>query len=233
MSQPWHKADPARLEKMRAEVQAAYPNLHFYPQGGRVVVRGTLPIVHEGAELDRYAVEIVLLANYPDALPLVFEVGGRIPRDADHHINAETGEACLFVPDERWRVCPPSLSFLEFLNGPVRNFFLGQSLFRLAGEWPFGQRSHGADGIREYYSELLGTDDIKVILGYLECLSRPVLKGHWPWPCGGGKRLRECHRAQIEELRSKIPSAVALRSWESLRKAVAANTKGPERSSHG
>lgn len=227
MSRPWHKADAARLEKMRAEVQAAYPNLHFYPQGDRVLVRGMLPILHEREELDRYAVEIVLLADYPDILPLVFEVGGRVPRDADHHINRETGEACLFVPDERWRVCPPSMGFLEFLDGPVRSFFLGQSLFRLTGEWPFGQRSHGGDGIREYYSELLGTEDATVIRGYLECLSRPVLKGHWPCPCGNGKRLRDCHRAQVEELRAKIRPAVALRSWESLRKAVSVSTSSP------
>jgi len=227
MSRPWHKADPGRLEKMRAEVQAAYPNLHFYPQSDRVLVRGTLPIIHEGEELDRYAVEIVLLSDYPDILPLVFEVGGRVRRDADHHINRETGEACLFVPDERWRVCPSSMGFLEFLDGPVRNFFLGQSLFRLTGEWPFGQRPHGADGIREYYSELLGTEDVTVILGYLECLSRSVLKGHWACPCGSGKRLRDCHRTQIEDLRAKMPAAVALRSWEALRKAVSAKTSSP------
>ncbi len=218
MSRPWHKADPARLEKMRAEAQAAYPNLHFYPQGDLVLVRGTLPITHEGEELDRYAVEIVLLADYPDILPLVFEVGGRVPRDADHHINRETGEACLFLPDERWRVCPPGIGFLEFLSGPVRDFFLGQSVFQRTGEWPFGQRPHGAAGIREYYSELIGTSDLTVILGYLWCLSRPALKGHWPCPCGRGKRLRDCQRSQLEDLRSKIPQAVAAKSYEALRR---------------
>ena len=220
MSRPWHKADPARLEKMRVEVQAAYPNLHFYPQGDRVLVRGTLPILHEGDELDRYAVEIILPADYPDVLPLVFEVGGRVVRDPDHHMKGETGEACLFVPDEQWRVCPPGMGFLEFLNGPVRSFFLGQSLFRLTGKWPFGQRAHGAEGIREYYRELLGTDDIAVILAYLECLSRPTLKGHWPCPCGSGKRLRDCHRSRVQELRDKIPPAVAEKSWQALRSAL-------------
>ena len=223
MSQPWHKADPARLEKMQREVQADYPNLHFYPQGHRVVVRGSLPILHEGTELDRYAVEIILLASYPDALPLVFEVGGRVPWDADHHVNRETGEACLFVPDERWKVAPPTMTFLEFLNGPVRNFFLGQSLFRRTGEWPFGQRPHGAAGLREYYSELLRTDDVAMILRYLDCLRRPTLKGHWPCPCGSGRRLRACHRAQVDDLRTKIPPVVALRSFESLRKAWSTN----------
>lgn len=233
MSRPWHKADPARLEKMRAEVQATYPNLHFYPQGDRVLVRGTLPILHEGEDLDRYAVKIVLPAGYPDTLPLVFEVGGRVPRDSDHHINRETGEACLFIPDERWRVCPPGTGFLEFLNGPVRSFFLGQSLFRLTGEWPFGQRSHGAEGIREYYGELLGTDDMAVILAYLECLSRHTLRGHWTCPCGSGRRLRDCHRSRVEDLRAKIPPATAEGSRQALRGAAKQESGAADRGKSG
>jgi hypothetical protein len=216
MSRPWHKADPGLLEKMKADVQAVYPNLHFHPGGDRVVVRGTFPIVHEGELLDRYLVEIELPSDYPNAIPVVREVGSRIPRSEDYHIN-RTGEACLFIPDERWLVYPPGTSFLEFLNGPVRNFFLGQSLFALTNMWPFGQRRHGADGIHEYYAQLLGTDELTLILGYLECLSRPVLKGHWECPCRSGERLRDCHRVQIEDLRTKISPAVAARSRESLR----------------
>jgi len=219
MRKPWYKADPGLLEKMKAEVQATYPNLHFYPTADRVVVRGTFPIVHEGEILDRYLVEIELPHDYPDAVPVVREVGGRVPRTPDYHVNG-TGEACLFLPDERWTVCPPGTTFLAFLEGPVRNFFLGQSVYRVTGKWPFGERRHGTDGTRDYYVELLGADDINVILGYLECLARPVLKGHWQCPCQSGRRLRDCHRAQMEDLRTKIPLAVAKRSWESLRKRL-------------
>ena len=217
MKRPWHKADPALLEKLAVEVQAVYPNLHFHPQSDRVVVRGTFPVVHDGEELDRYAVEIVLLHDYPDSIPLVFETGGRIPHHADYHVQAKTGEVCLFLADERWEVYPSGTSLLDFLDGPFRNFFLGQSLFRRTGEWPFGEHKHAADGIRDYYAKLLGTEDLGVIVGYLECLSRAVVKGHWTCPCGSGKRLRDCHRREIEELRAKIPPAVAKRSWESLR----------------
>lgn len=217
MNRPWHKADPRLLAKIRTEVQELYPNLHFYPQNDRVVVRGSLPIIDAGKELDRYSVEIVLLADYPNTVPLVWETGGKIPRHADHHVNKETGEVCLFVPDEGWKIYPPGTTFLEFLNGPVRNFFLGQSVFRRTGEWPFGQRRHGPAGILEYYAELLGIDEATVILAYLECLSRPTLKGHWPCPCKSGKRIRDCHRHQINELRTKISRKLADKSYRSLR----------------
>lgn len=219
MSRPWHKADPALLAKMIAEVQLVYPHLHFYSHADRVVVRGTFPILDSGNELDRYSVDIVLPADYPKSIPIVREVGGRIPHSADFHIIAKTGEACLFVPDERWRVYPPGASFLDFLNGPVRNFFLGQTVFRATGEWPFGQRPHGPDGIREFYADLLGTKDAAVLLSYVEYLSRPTLKGHWPCPCQSGKRLRDCHRDQINDLTAKIPREVARKSWDALRTA--------------
>jgi len=215
MKRPWHKADPTLLAKINAEVQETYPNLHFYHQNDRVVIRGSLPIADAGHELDRYSDEIVLPADYPDAVPLVWETGSKIPRNVDHHVN-ESGQACLFVPDERWKVCPPGTTFLEFLDGPVRNFFLGQSIFRQTGQWPFGQRPHGARGIYQYYEELLGTTDKCVIQEYINYLGRPALKGHWPCPCNSGKRIRDCHRDQINDLRTKIPCKTAKKSLKSL-----------------
>lgn len=220
MNRSWHKTDPGLLDKIRDEVQTVYSNLHFYPQNDRVVVRGSFPIIDAGMELDRYSIEIVLLADYPTTIPLVWEIGGKIPRHADHHVNNESGEACLFIPDEQWKVYPTGTTFLEFLNVPVRNFFLGQSIFRRTGEWPFGQRGHGAAGIIEYYAELLGTDDVTIMLGYLECLSRLTLKGHCPCPCKSGKRIRDCHRYQINELRTNISRKLADKSYRSLRYAT-------------
>jgi hypothetical protein len=212
MSRPWHKKDSRLLEQIKKEVQGRYPNLHFYPHNDRVIVRGTFPILEEGKELDRYAVEIALLADFPESVPLVWEVGGRIPRNADYHINAG-GEACLFVPDERWRAYPPGATFLQFLDGPVRNFFLGQSIFRETCQWPFGQRPHGAPGIYQYYEELLGCADKEIVREYIDFLRKPQVKGHFSCPCKSGKIVRQCHRQQLADLRAKIPYDVAERSW--------------------
>jgi hypothetical protein len=220
MRRPWHKADPGLLEKTITEVEAEFPELHFDPRGDRVIVRGTFPVVHDGEVLDRYPVEIELLADYPDSIPVVREVGGRIPHTPDYHMSSK-GEACLFLLDERWQAYPNGTTFREFLNGPVRNYFLGQSLFRLTGEWPFGQRGHGAEGIREYYTELLGTSEVRVIVRYLECLSAKKIKGHWPCPCGSGKRLRDCHLGLVQDLVAKVPRQVAVLSTMRL-KAYAA-----------
>src|SRR5947209_4394472 len=79
MSSAWHKTNPSLFEKEKAEVEAAYPNLYFHIENDLVIVRGTLPVVHEGKDLDRYAIEIALPRDYPRSLPAVRETGGRIP----------------------------------------------------------------------------------------------------------------------------------------------------------
>jgi hypothetical protein len=215
MREVWYKANPALFEQMKTEVNSIYPDLHFYPQGDSILIRGSFPINHEGWVLDRYSVEIRLLPDYPNSIPIVKEVGGRIPWTADRHM-LKDGNACLFLPDERWKVYPPGFTFLDFLKGPVHNFFLGQSLFELGQPWPFGQWEHGAEAIQKYYSGLLGTSDIFMILNYLEYLSKPKLKGHWDCPCGSKKRLRNCHFRELIDLRIKILPDVALRSWKIL-----------------
>jgi hypothetical protein len=214
MKRPWHKEKPELLERMKEAVLKEYPTLLFYPEDECVFVRGDFPIADEGKVLDQFSIEIELPRYDPNDLPVLREIGGRIPRTQDNHINVPSGEVCLFVPDERWRIYPRGSTLLDFLNGPLRNYFIGYSLFELGEPWPFGQRSHGAEGIFEYYSELLGTDDRRVVIRYLECMSKPTLKGHWECPCGSGKRIRNCHQTTLNDLRLKIPPLGAKYSLE-------------------
>jgi len=215
MSHLWHRRDPALFEKEKAEVEVNFPELHIRVVGELVLVVGTFPIISTGTVLDRYSVEIELARDHPKSLPSVREVGGRIPWVAERHVNGN-GTACVLLPDERWKAWPVGSTLLDFLNGPVRNFFLGQSLVERRGPWPFGQWGHGADGIREYYGELLGTQDAQVIYQYLESLCAKKVKGHWPCPCGSGKRLCDCHMATVQDLRKKIARKDAMMSLQRL-----------------
>ncbi|HEV7746133.1 MAG TPA: hypothetical protein VGO56_14130 [Pyrinomonadaceae bacterium] len=216
MMATWYDRDPTLLDGQKQEVQSEYPTLHFYRERDRLFVRGSLPLVHDDRVLDRFSIEIELPRNRPDDIPIIRETGGRIPRVTDNHINVAHGDICLFVPEERWRVFPTGSSLLDFLKGPVRNYFLGYSLKQLGEPWPFGERPHGKDGIIQYYSELLGTSDEKIIRRYVQCLSKKSFKRHWPCPCGSGKKIRNCHGSQIQELREKIPWAYAMKSLRYL-----------------
>jgi len=203
MTKAWHRSDPAHFEKEKQGVEREYPDLRFRLAGDLVVIEGDFPVIAEGKVRDRYSVEITLARDHPKSVPVVREVAGRIPRTPDRHINS-SGTCCVFLPDERWKAWPIGATLVEFLAGPVRNFFICQTLVEAGEPWPMDQLAHGAGGIRTSYGELLGTDDINIIRSYVECLAAKKVKGHWSCPCGSGKRLRDCHFAQVRDLREKI-----------------------------
>jgi hypothetical protein len=218
MSEPWHRANPALFEKEKREVEEAYPLLHVHVADDTVFVRGTYIVIFEAKELDRYVIEVELAKNHPRSLPIVRETEGRIPRVADRHMHPGTGDACVILPVQRWEVWPIGRPLLGFFNGPLHDFFLGQTHFEATGEWPFGEWGHGEKGIREYLAKLTGVEDPRAIVRYLECLAAKKLKGHWPCPCGGGKQLRVCHLVSIERLSKKIPRNVAKELLEAARR---------------
>jgi hypothetical protein len=214
MKTPWHRANPASLTKVQREVIAKYPDLGFYVETDIVYVRGSFPIVHDGHVLDRYQIELALPTDWPASCPVLRETAGRIPHVARRHVNPD-GTACPIVPEE-WLVNPHRDSLFSYLEGPVHNFFLGQSLAEADEPWPFGERPHGVPGLLECYGELMGTKETQVIHEYLKYLSRKEVKGHWDCPCGSGSRLRNCHMDHLLELRHKIPAAVAQQAMKKL-----------------
>lgn len=217
MTKPWHRSDPEFFQKEKQEVENTYPDLHFRHVGELVIVAGNFPVIAEGRVQDHYSIEMALARDHPQSLPAVRETAGRIPRTPERHINPD-GTACVMLPDERWKSWPLGAPLVDFLNGPLRNYFICQSLVESGDPWPMEQLGHGAIGILKSYEELLGTGDVAVIRSYLWCLSAPRLKGHWPCPCGSGKRLRDCHLQGILELRTKVSPTDAARSLSYLRR---------------
>lgn len=214
---PWFKEKPELLAEIQELIKTTYPTLHVIVGEMSVGIRGSL-FLHDldtKQEIDRYTIEVELLTDYPKSIPLVREAGGRIPRITDRHIN-DNGTACLFVPDERWKHYPESASIVDFIGGPVYQFFLGQSYFEITGKWLFGQRSHGTKGLFEYYAEVLETKDAKIIYDFVSYLSKNQIKGHWPCYCKSGKRLRHCHLDKVREYRSKISIEAADESLKNL-----------------
>ena len=207
MKAPWHIARPDLRNEIESVLRESYPDLLFMVLGDTAKVRGAYPIRDvEGVEITRFAVEFEFTPDYPQKMPIVRETAGRIPRTQPRHVNVD-GTACVAVPEE-WLIISQDSSFKAFLEGPVRNFFLGQALVENGQPWPFGERAHGGPGVLEAYGDLMGvTTD--VVKAYVEALARHPIKGHLPCPCGSKSIIRKCHRSQLEELRERISAARA------------------------
>ena len=117
--------------------------------------------------------------------------------------------ACLFVPEE-WLLRPQEeKTLIRYLDGPVRNYFLWQSLFERGESPPWKERSHGIPGLIEAYGDMVGMQGKEAIIGCLIILSKTAFKGHWICPCRSGQKIRYCHSQHLQNLRLKIFPQVA------------------------
>ena len=209
------------LEEVKAVIGFDQPKLRATLEGGEIQVRGSYLLFENGAvsnpagPITRFDIVMVLAPDFPNQKPKVFEIGGRIPRRTDRHINPD-GDCCVTVW-EHWFTSADDHSFAGFLNGPVHEYFLGQYWYEKTGKWPFGEWAHGLRGLEEAYADVLGIRNEKTdIIYHLKLLSNDWPKGHWLCPCGSGKRLRYCHRDEMMALHERIPPRIANRMLRQL-----------------
>lgn len=211
---------PALYSELQDQLRAEFRTLRISTEDGKAFVRGALPISGaDGSELGRFQIEIELSDDFPKSVPVVRETAGKIPKDLDRHINYD-GTACLFVRDETWKYWNKGSTLVDFIKGPVYQFFLGQIYYAEHSAWPFGQRNHFGLGVAEYYFEELGTTSLFVVEAFLELLSVRNLDPRKPCYCCSFVQLRKCHQSKVLDLRSKIPRNVATVSLRQLRRLI-------------
>jgi hypothetical protein len=199
----WHRQHPNVLAAVRRDVDVFYPDLQWSlgPQD-RYFLRGPFTVGDEEGTLDRFDIEVEFPDSYSWHVPIVREIGGQIPRDAAHHVWGD--RACLWAPGERHLYWPHGSTFRQFLDGPVRSWFIGQVHVRANQPWPYGEHHHNDAGVFEAFAELLGLSDRGTICRCIQLLLKAEPKGHHECPCGSGKRLRECHGQMLRELHTRI-----------------------------
>lgn len=211
---------PLLLKQVQSDLRKHFRTLRLVNDGSKVTIRGALPVLaDDGTELDRFQIEIELPEDFPKSVPSVRETGGRLPRNPDRHVNAD-GTACLFVRDESWRFWGGDLTLVDFIQGPVYQFFLGQVYFETHNKWPFGERKHFARGVAEYYFDELGTRDIFFVHRFLTYLAAVSVDKSLPCYCGGTARLETCHAGKLFFLRGRIERHIACDSLEQVTELI-------------
>jgi len=205
---------PDLLQEVRQAVVAHQPELAITTSGNSIVLTGPFVISGGDGPFDSYEVEVVIKAGFPAEEPVVFETGGRIPREIDRHIFPETGTCCVGVWEE-WLFGPNKLTVKFFLTVIMHDYFVSQTYFDFKGGWPFGERSHGIAGVIEGYADLLGVQiNVAIVSSHLRLLSQKQIKGHARCPCGSGERVRSCHRKELDALKQRLDPLVAKRMLE-------------------
>ena len=234
---PWYKTKPGYFEEERSAILRSQPTLTLgvYSAGTPVGKHQKLSVecalclgVYQlrVPDTDRhhdYSVVILIHPNHPKEIPALFCDDARLPAgNLDRHI-LRTGQACLGVEADirnRWN---PKSGLMGFLDQFVAPYLAWQVYYEAHGcAGPFGERSHGALGILEFYAEILSVTEHKFIPGLMALIgshARP--KGHIPCPCGSGLRLRDCHAQAVWQCYGKLRQQDVLNDLSRIREEMA------------
>jgi hypothetical protein len=143
---------------------------------------------------DTYRLRIDVPTSFPEDVPVVFEVGGRIPRnDPDAHVNPD-GSLCLGAPIRLALIAKARPSVLAFFDQCiVPALYNAAHRERFGGRVPLGELAHGSAGELDDYVDLFG---VRTYQQAVEALRLAGVKrrsaNKQPCPCGCGRRLGVC-----------------------------------------
>lgn len=201
----------AARERFRAwglgALLAAHPDLRPLPVvNGGLRLRGEVSFDAESPGYNRIAdtfeIELSVPAGFPNELPSVRDLTGRVPKSFHTHPN--DGTLCLGSPTRQRLALVRSPSLLGFVTKCVIPYLYGFAHKEKYGSLPFGELDHGNIGLRADFAALFGVSpgnaDEMVRLASLK--RRRANK--FRCPCGGGKRLGRCHNRRVNRLRDEL-----------------------------
>ncbi len=177
------------------ELLVRYPNLS-------VVEADSLKIRLNGyVDINRSAKGFVLNQSYKiivnvfldgRTLPIVCDDGGAIA-DNYHHKYTD-GSLCLATStDIRLRFID-GFNLAQWMDEYVEVYFFSYEYYQRFGTFPFGERSHGIEGVLETYSEIFDEQDAANLASLMMYVyNGNSYRGHVLCPCNSNKRLRQCH----------------------------------------
>ena len=229
MTVKWYESNKKLFVEEQDSLTDRYPflKLEIVPRGTRInkvcILKAEAAIVSgihrlyipESQRYLDYRIAIILPDNYPRSAPWMYCNDKKLPiGNIDRHIYGN-GSACLGVNAEisqKWQSSPRIVLFLDDIVAP---FLIWQAYYDEHGQPPpWGQRSHYAQGVLEFYAELLQIEVDSTVKDFINLLARKNQpKGHEMCPCGSGLRLRSCHFDLVQQVRKKI-------AWEDVRNDI-------------
>ena len=179
----------------------SFPGLTFFTKNGVPGLTGEIELVgNDGISIDTYSIEILATETFPDSFPLVFEIGGQIPKNYDWHVYETDGHCCIKTTPEEMLACKKGITLTTFVEEQIKPYLFNQTFRRLNGFF-YQERSHGLEGWLEYFQEIFETKNINLIKNGLLFISKKKKPNRVSTCfCGSGKKYRKCHRSTFEKL---------------------------------
>lgn len=190
------------------------PFISIRPSNGNfLLLEGDYEFCAEYAEhpriSDNYHLRISIPREFPRQVPTVTEIGGKIPRKADFHVNGD-GTLCLGSRIRLMTQLQAEPTVQRFSKNCILPYLYAMSLKLTYGkDFIFGELRHGIHGEIDDYKELLGLKHNDQVVPALLCLlKKKGLANKMSCPCGCQRRLGKCNfNFTVRKLRNVLPKA--------------------------
>lgn len=146
-----------------------------------------------GHLVDRtYQLKLVCSREYPEKLPMVYDEERYFPRDQEYH-TYDDGSFCLGSEVRIKSLLIDDDSLSAFFEKIVDRFLYAVTHRIEFGIFPYGELSHGQQGLIDDYGELFDLKGKPAVLQALKALGKRKREANkLPCPCGCGFRLGIC-----------------------------------------
>lgn len=215
------------IQRHYADLARYYPALLLVEgSDGLWIIKGLLEFkaIFNNVELsDRFEIEVHLPSDYPENPPIALEVGGCIPEN----FHKTSGNIlCLETPIGTMKKYASNRNLLGFVTDLLIPYLYSFVYFSKFGHMPYGEFSHGDDGIYEFYKEYFEVGDYVSVLSLLRVLvdsKYHKYRGRMPCPCGRGKRFQNCHGDKVIQLKALHRYDLLLAEYEAVLRSALAN----------
>lgn len=181
------------------ELVKTYPLLHIAKSdsqqiklSGRILIHRSIP---DFVLRKEYALDVIIPIGI-EKVPFVIDSEKEIDRSYEHVY--PNGRLCLETEIAIHNRFRDGLVLTEWMRDFVEPYYMTYEYYQVYGEYPFGERSHGIEGIIESYQEVLNTPSSEEAYRLLCFIVEHSYRGHLRCPCESGKRIRNCHGKYME-----------------------------------
>lgn len=175
------------------KIKKKYPKLIY--DSNKNIITGSISICKNcNDEIISGCYDLLIDFN-KSSLPFVYDVNKKIKRSYEHRYS--DGRLCLATDIEQLLFIRSTKSICLWIERYVESYYISYEYFQKYAIYPFGQYSHGQQGIIEFYEKYFNLDNEQNSLNIIKYIFFNNYRGHNLCPCGSNKKIRNCHGSII------------------------------------
>lgn len=177
-----------------------------FKQNNGYIFYGNLKLNHKYNDIilkNELYISMFVPFTFPNELPIVKDIEKKI--DNKFHKN-DNDVLCLACDTEMFLDLKSreDVTISDFIEHFLLPYLYSYTYYKKYGKVPFGDRSHGFQGIVEFYKDYFKLENMGIVFQFLEYMSLNKYRGHNLCLCGSGKKLRNCHGIKVVTLIEKV-----------------------------